>query len=117
MLSNVINEKLNLTDDGENERMAERLHAARICKWGKPSFGLDGIMRVEVGLEVKWSSLTSTRLYQHLPLSKRGRLASGLQMGNLVEDQLTDDQKAILEREDGWEKTFLISTQLRVLIG
>ncbi|MCQ5042095.1 hypothetical protein NE654_13560, partial [Akkermansia muciniphila] len=26
--------------------------------------------------------------------------------GNLVEDQLTDDQKAILEREDGWEKTF-----------
>ncbi len=25
MLSNVIKEKLNLTDDGENERMAERL--------------------------------------------------------------------------------------------
>ncbi|CAI4711527.1 AIS_collapsed_G0043730.mRNA.1.CDS.1 [Saccharomyces cerevisiae] len=51
MLSNVIKEKLNLTDDGENERMAERLYAARICKWGKP-FGLDGIIRVEVGFEV-----------------------------------------------------------------
>ncbi|CAI6569037.1 ADM_HP2_G0039990.mRNA.1.CDS.1 [Saccharomyces cerevisiae] len=48
MLSNVIKEKLNLTDDGANEGMAERLYAARICKWGKP-FGLDGIIRVEVG--------------------------------------------------------------------
>ncbi|CAI4781143.1 BCN_G0052460.mRNA.1.CDS.1 [Saccharomyces cerevisiae] len=52
MLSNVIKKKLNLTDDGESERMAERLYAARICKWGKPFGGLMGVIRVEVGFEV-----------------------------------------------------------------
>ncbi|CAI4787323.1 CPA_1a_G0053220.mRNA.1.CDS.1 [Saccharomyces cerevisiae] len=125
MLSNVIKEKLNLTDDGENERMAERLYAARICKWGKP-FGLDGIIRVEVGFEVVLCDFSADNVelvsmlemvqpnqYLGLPAPTVISKEEGWPLdenGSLVEDQLTDDQKAILE-EDGWEKTFLISTQ------
>ncbi|CAI4714539.1 BBM_1a_G0043310.mRNA.1.CDS.1 [Saccharomyces cerevisiae] len=121
MLSNVIKEKLNLTDDGENERMAERLYAARICKWGKP-FGLDGIIRVEVGFEVVLCDFSADNVelvsmlemvqpnqYLGLPAPTVISKEEGWPLdenGNLVEDQLTDDQKAILEREDGWEKTF-----------
>ncbi|CAI4699998.1 AMP_1a_G0043860.mRNA.1.CDS.1 [Saccharomyces cerevisiae] len=126
MLSNVIKEKLNLTDDGENERMAERLYAARICKWGKP-FGLDGIIRVEVGFEVVLCDFSADNVelvsmlemvqpnqYLGLPAPTVISKEEGWPLdenGSLVEDQLTDDQKAILEREDGWEKAFLISTQ------
>ncbi|CAI6903244.1 ANL_collapsed_G0054100.mRNA.1.CDS.1 [Saccharomyces cerevisiae] len=132
MLSNVIKEKLNLTDDGENERMAERLYAARICKWGKP-FGLDGIIRVEVGFEVVLCDFSADNVelvsmlemvqpnqYLGLPAPTVISKEEGWPLdenGNLVEDQLTDDQKAILEREDGWEKTFLISTQLKASIS
>lgn len=121
MLSNVIKEKLNLTDDGENERMAERLYAARICKWGKP-FGLDGIIRVEVGFEVVLCDFSADNVelvsmlemvqpnqYLGLPAPTVISKEEGWPLdenGSLVEDQLTDDQKAILEREDGWEKTF-----------
>ncbi|CAI4831709.1 BPK_HP2_G0050780.mRNA.1.CDS.1 [Saccharomyces cerevisiae] len=121
MLSNVIKEKLNLTDDGENERMAERLYAARICKWGKP-FGLDGIIRVEVGFEVVLCDFSADNVelvsmlemvqpnqYLGLPAPTVISKEEGWPLdenGSLVEDQLTDDQKAILEREDGWEKAF-----------
>ncbi|CAI6558145.1 ALI_HP2_G0033690.mRNA.1.CDS.1 [Saccharomyces cerevisiae] len=121
MLSNVIKKKLNLTDDGENERMAERLYAARICKWGKP-FRLDGIIRVEVGFEVVLCDFSADNVelvsmlemvqpnqYLGLPAPTVISKEEGWPLdenGNLVEDQLTDDQKAILEREDGWEKTF-----------
>ena len=119
MLSNVIKEKLNLSDDGENERMAERLYAARICKWGKP-FGLDGIIRVEVGFEVVLCDFSADNVelvsmldmvypneYLGLPsptiISKEGGWPLD-ESGELVESQLTEDQKAILDREDGWEQ-------------
>ena len=119
MLSNVIKKKLNLPDDDENERMAERLYAARICKWGKP-FGLDGIIRVEVGFEVILCDFSADNVelvsmldmvypneYLGLPsptiISKEGGWPLD-ESGKLVEDQLTDDQKAILDREDGWEQ-------------
>ncbi|CAI4064280.1 hypothetical protein SUVZ_08G0010 [Saccharomyces uvarum] len=119
MLSNVIKKKLNLPDDDENERMAERLYAARICKWGKP-FGLDGIIRVEVGFEVVLCDFSSDNVelvsmldmvhpnqYLDLPSPTVISKEEGWPLdknGNLVEDQLTHDQKAILDREDGWEQ-------------
>ncbi|QHS76460.1 uncharacterized protein SPAR_O04880 [Saccharomyces paradoxus] len=119
MLSNVIKKKLDLPDDGENERMVERLYAARICKWGKP-LGLDGVIRVEVGFEVILCDFSADNVelvsmldmvhpnqYLGLPSPTVISKEEGWPLdedGNLVEDQLTDDQKAILEREDGWEK-------------
>ncbi|CAI4052443.1 hypothetical protein SKDZ_16G0020 [Saccharomyces kudriavzevii ZP591] len=119
MLSNVIKKKLNLPDDDENGRMAERLYASRICKWGKP-LGLDGIIRVEVGFEVILCDFAADNVelvsniemvypnqYLGLPSPTVISKEEGWPLdedGKLLEDQLTDDQKAILEREDGWEQ-------------
>ena len=119
MLSNVIKKKLKLPDDDEDEERAERLYAARICKWGKP-FGLDGIIRVEVGFEVVLCDFSGDNVelvsildmvhpnqYLDLPSPTVISKEEGWPLddnGKLVEEQLTDDQKAILEREDGWAK-------------
>ncbi|SCU79788.1 LANO_0A07492g1_1 [Lachancea nothofagi CBS 11611] len=119
MLSNVIKDKLNLTDDGEDRGMKERLFASRICKWGKP-FGLNGIVRVEVGFEVILcdfssndvelvSSLEMAYPSDHLGLPPPTVLSkeNGWPIDdnyNLVELNLTKEQRTILSKEDSWEK-------------
>ncbi|SCU77242.1 LAME_0A00254g1_1 [Lachancea meyersii CBS 8951] len=119
LLSNVIGQKLNLSSDGEDGGMQERTFAARICEWGKP-FGLDGIIRVEVGFEVVLcnfsspavelvSALEMVKPNEHLGLPPPTNISkeNGWPLdddGNLVEDKLTDDQMTLLDQEDLWQQ-------------
>ncbi|SCU86260.1 LADA_0D13410g1_1 [Lachancea dasiensis] len=120
LLSDVIKVKLNLTDDGDDTRMKERLFASRICKWGKP-FGLSGIVRVEVGFEIILCDFSSDDVelvskldmvfpsdYLDLPPPTVLTQENGWpidQNDNLIEDDLTAEQRDILAREDSWEDT------------
>ena len=124
LLSDVIEYKMNNTDgnngDGNNGRniMKERLYAQRICDWGKP-FGLDGYLRVELGFEVVLcdflngstelvSNITLPDISEVLGLPKPTNVTkeNGWPLndeGKLIEDQLTDDQKEIMDQEDYWQ--------------
>lgn len=119
LLSNVAEKKLNLSGDGENGGMQERIFAARICEWGKP-FGLDGIIRVEVGFEVVLCNFSSPAVElvsalelvnpsEHLGLPPPSVISkeNGWPLdddGNLIEEDLTDEQKALLDKEDSWQQ-------------
>ncbi|CEP59976.1 uncharacterized protein LALA0_S01e00210g [Lachancea lanzarotensis] len=119
MLSNVIKTKLNLTGDDEDMIMKERLFASRICRWGKP-LGLQGIVRVEVGFEVilcdflsgdvelvSSLEMVSPGEYFELPPPTVVSKDNGWPLdgdNNLVEEDLTEEQRATLDREDSWEE-------------
>lgn len=116
LLSDIAALKLNLTNHGSG--MAERLYAENICKWGKP-YGLHGIIRVEIGFEIVLcdflngdvelvSNVTSASAETALNLPPAVKITkeNGWPLGDdgqLIEDQLTDEQRAILDQEDKFE--------------
>lgn len=123
LLSDIIAYKLNLDDDnpsdGNHRVMAERQYADRICLWGK-QFGLDGVIRVEVGFEVILCDFNNggTELVSNITIPKVNQIL-GLpepvavtkengwpldDVGLIIEDQLTSDQKDIMDKEDYWQK-------------
>lgn len=121
MLSDLIGSDVN-TEKGEgagNHRMSEQVYAERICKWGK-KFGLDGFVRVEVGFEVVLCDFLngSTELVSNvtfpmvadmmgLPPPTEISLENGWPLddkGTLIEDELTNEQLDILDKEDRWEE-------------
>lgn len=121
MLSDLIGLNSNSSDghDGQRNGMSERLYAERICSWGK-NLGLDGFIRVEVGFELVLCDFLdgSTELVSNvsfpsvsdlleLPQPTKISLESGWPLddaGSLIEDDLTEEQLAILDREDEWEE-------------
>ncbi|SMN18998.1 similar to Saccharomyces cerevisiae YOR389W Putative protein of unknown function [Maudiozyma saulgeensis] len=128
LLSDVIAYKMKNEDDGDDNQeegdsgkkfvMAERLYAERICKWGKP-FGLDGFIRVEVGFEVVLCDFLngSTELVSNITIPDLSEVlglpapadvskTAGWPLddeGKLIEDELTDAQKEIMDQEDYWQ--------------
>ena len=124
LLSDVIEYKMNNTegDDskvtGSKNIMKERLYAQRICDWGK-SFGLDGYVRVELGFEVVLcdfldggtelvSNITLPDISEVLGLPKPTNVTTenGWPLndeGKLIEDQLTNEQRKIMDQEDYWQ--------------
>ncbi|EDO19413.1 hypothetical protein Kpol_1002p60 [Vanderwaltozyma polyspora DSM 70294] len=122
LLADVAKVKLKLGDDDDKNggnMMVERLYASRICKWGK-QFGLDGIIRVEIGFEVVLCDFftDSIELVSNITMEAPGTLL-GLpeptlltkdngwpinEEGGLDEDKLTEEQIAILDREDYWQQ-------------
>ncbi|KAG0670462.1 hypothetical protein C6P45_002366 [Maudiozyma exigua] len=127
LLSDVIEYKMNNTntddannkvDNGARNVMKERLYAERICDWGKP-FGLDGYVRVELGFEVVLCDFLngSTELVSNvslpaisdilgLPRPTNVTKENGWPLnddGKIIEDQLTNEQKEIMDQEDYWQ--------------
>ncbi|CUS24595.1 LAQU0S17e02608g1_1 [Lachancea quebecensis] len=123
LLSNVAEKKLNLSNEAEGEGMQERVFAARICEWGKP-FGLDGIIRVEVGFEVVLCDFSSPAVElvsalelvnpnEHLGLPPPTVISkeNGWPLDddeNLIEEHLTEEQKTLLDKEDSWQRVLEI---------
>ncbi|SJM88733.1 uncharacterized protein ZBIST_4922 [Zygosaccharomyces bailii] len=120
MISDLVGSQSNSTSDGDNGKrvMSERLYAERICSWGK-KYGLEGIVRVEVGFELVLCDFLdgSTELVSNnsyplvndmlgLPPPTKITAENGWPLdanGTLIEDQLTEEQRAILKKEDDWE--------------
>lgn len=114
LLSNIAALKLNLTED-PGDWIEERLFASRICKWGEP-FGLDGIIRLEIGFEIILcdflngsielvSNVSFPTVDSALGLPSPVNLTreNGWPInddGELIEDELTKEQELILEGED-----------------
>lgn len=120
MISDLVGSDSNSTDDGDDGHrvMSERVYAERICNWGK-KFGLDGLIRVEVGFELVLCDFLngSTELVSNssypmvndmlgLPPPTKITSENGWPLdenGNLIEGDLTDEQRATLDKEDQWE--------------
>lgn len=126
LLYDIISESMNgETKSMENEVhgdrlvMEERLYAERICQWGKP-LGLDGYIRVEIGFEVVLcdflngsveliSNTTIPNFYEIMgidaPADKDMEHDWPLDHeGTIIEDKLTEEQKALLDKEDRWQR-------------
>ncbi|CCK70876.1 uncharacterized protein KNAG_0F02090 [Huiozyma naganishii CBS 8797] len=120
LLSDVIGDKLNLTNStGDDSGVGlERLYAERICQWGKP-LGLDGYVRVEVGFELVLCDFLdgSVEVVSNIsvkapnealgiapPANKSSEAGWPIAPdGSFLEDQLTPEQKAVLDKEDEWQ--------------
>ncbi|CCH59344.1 hypothetical protein TBLA_0B05110 [Henningerozyma blattae CBS 6284] len=120
LLSEVAKFKLDIPDEGDvDSHTAERVYAENICKWGKP-FGLDGLIRVEIGFEIILcdffqdnielvsnldlvDSATLLGLPDPTEITKENGWPLNEKGTALLEDQLTEEQKMILEREDRWQ--------------
>ncbi|CCF57211.1 hypothetical protein KAFR_0C02180 [Kazachstania africana CBS 2517] len=129
MLSDVINWKLGINDsDVDSYHMIERMYAARICEWGRP-FGLDGIIRVEVGFEVVLCDFNNgaTELVSNvnipspnsalgLPAPANVTKENGWPLddnGKIIEEELTDEQRDIMDQEDFWQETLSQYTSMQ----
>ncbi|CDO91754.1 unnamed protein product [Kluyveromyces dobzhanskii CBS 2104] len=112
--SNVIGKQLGDNTNETDMHMPERLYASRICEWGKP-LGLDGFIRVEMAFEmvicdfsnglelVSNTTILSNDDFVGLPAPVSLTKENGWPIGDdgkLIEDQLTEEQKQILEKED-----------------
>lgn len=124
LLNDMIEWKLNITDDGNgdgsNNRyvMDERKYADRICTWGKP-LGLQGYIRVEVGFElilcdfhngdvelVSNVTMPMPHKIMGLPEPVNKTKENGWPIGEdgkFIEEQLTLKQRIILDKEDSWQ--------------
>lgn len=120
MISDLVQPKSNSTDDPDDGKhgMVERLYAERICNWGK-AFGLDGFIRVEVGFELVLcdfldgsvelvSNISYPMVSDVLELPPPTVISSenGWPLddeGSIIEDDLTEEQLQILDKEDKWE--------------
>ncbi|GMM42712.1 hypothetical protein DAHU10_036220 [Hanseniaspora uvarum] len=117
--------------DSPEKFMVERDYAEKICKWGKP-LGIQGYIRLELGFEfvlcdfhehlemVSNVTITPTNKFFELPelveISKAAGWPINCTDGNLINADLTAEQKQILDLEnlrykqllsldtmDGWE--------------
>lgn len=120
MIYDLVGSQSNATSEGDIGKgvMLERLYAESICNWGK-KYGLQGIIRVEVGFELVLCDFFdgSTELVSNasfplvndmlgLPPPTEINTDNGWPLddnGSLIEDQLTKNQRAILKKEDEWE--------------
>ncbi|CAI8493311.1 unnamed protein product [Hanseniaspora opuntiae] len=115
LLYNKIKENNPGFDDGPEKFMIERDYAEKICKWGQP-LGIQGYIRLELGFEfvlcdfnehlemISDISVTSANKFLDLPepveLSKKNGWPINCTDGYLIEEELTADQREILELED-----------------
>lgn len=99
-------------------RIPERIYARQICEWGKP-LGLDGFIRVELGFEMVVCDFTNglklvsnttiigndqtAGLPPAVPLTKENGWPIN-ENGELIEDELTEEQQKILDQEDVYHK-------------
>lgn len=83
-----------------NERVHEVEAAQEICKWGK-TFGLQGVIRMEVGFEIILCSF-----HEHIELVSNVTLANVTTLGNIPYEKpvpLTDLEKNRTKLIDKWE--------------
>lgn len=102
-------------DDGSEKFMIERDYAEKICKWGEP-LGIQGYVRLELGFEfvlcdfnehlemISNVSVASANKFLDLPepieISKDNGWPINCTDGFLIKEELTADQRKILELED-----------------
>lgn len=115
LLYNQIKESNPGLDDGPEKFMIERDYAEKICKWGQP-LGIQGYIRLELGFEfvlcdfnehlemISDISVSSPNKFLDLPepveLSKKNGWPINCTDGYLIEEELTAEQRQVLELED-----------------